>query len=158
MVEVTLALGLVTFCLLALVGLLPIGLQTVRTSKDEAAAINCMEQISNSIREALPQASPSVDYHAFGAYQTLVWSLGGSDVSVMLHNLSSSGFPTQSAPEQRYAARILIHPPANAFATGTASISVAWPAQATWNETLSEWQNAQGAVYTWFIFLPRPRT
>lgn len=158
LVEVALALGLVSFCLLALVGLLPMGLGTIKTSTNEAAAINCLEQIAGSIRGSTVQASGTDDHHyqASGAYKNLAWSLGGTEFSATLSNLSASGFPDSDTSEQRFTAHIQIKPPADAFSTGTASISVAWPVQATWNSTKSDWQNAQGAVHTWLVFSPNP--
>src|SRR5690606_36990460 len=52
LVEVALSLGLVSFCLLSVIGLLPIGLQSVRSTSDQAAAANAAERIALAIRKA----------------------------------------------------------------------------------------------------------
>jgi type II secretory pathway pseudopilin PulG len=159
LVEVTLALGLVSFCLLTLVGLLPVGLGSLKTSNDEAAATNCLEQIAGSIQVAVLQTNGTYSgkYQAsgaFGSYNTLAWSLGGSQFATTLNNLSASGFPGSGVNEQRFVAEVVITPPVDAFSTGTALISVAWPIQATWDATKNDWKNAQGSVRTLLIFLP----
>ncbi|MDR1190761.1 MAG: hypothetical protein LBK60_03730 [Verrucomicrobiales bacterium] len=157
LVEVTLALGVVTFCLLALVGLLPMGLDTVKVSNDESAAINCLEQITASIRRAQRQTDADGDtvYEAAGAYRVLRWTLGGAETVLTLNNLAPGGFPSADNGGRKYVARVKIFPPRDLMTRGAAQISVAWPAHAEWNEAQSDWQRAQGRVYCWLVFLPR---
>ena len=166
LVEVTLALGVVTFCLIALVGLLPVGLDTVKVSNDEAAAINCMEQIAASIRRAQPKIDEEgkvTHYEASGAYCDLQWpwplseEVAENGISFTLDKLSPGGFPSidkdSDANGRQYVARVTIYPPANSMSTGAAKISVAWPAHATWNQESEKWQRAQGKVDCWLVFL-----
>ena len=54
LVEVTLALGIVTFGLIAVMGLLPTGLNLARQSADEAAAVNILTDISSRLESAGP--------------------------------------------------------------------------------------------------------
>jgi hypothetical protein len=68
-----------------------------------------------------------------------------------LSSLSMAGTPTNGAVDKRLVARIEIHPPASPTSPGSARISVAWPQNATWTD---KWQNAQGSVSTWLVFLP----
>ncbi len=156
LVEVTLALAVVSFCLLTMVALLPIALGSMKTSRDEAVATNCMEQIAGAIQRASLQSSGpnSGKYQASGPYNALVWPLAGSTVNFDMTNLSTSGFPSAETSEKHFVARVQITPPANAFTTGTAFISVGWPVQAVWNTTTSNWKNAQGSTRTFLIFLP----
>jgi len=154
LVEVTLALGLTAFCLLALLGLVPVGLDSMRDSNDESGATTCLEQVSSSIREAMPSLADPAKYQALGAYGTLSWNLAGGDAKFDLENLSSSGFPTTGTDGQKFSAHIVIHPPASRLIPGTALISVAWPGRAKWDESKAAWQNAQGAVYGCVVFLP----
>jgi type II secretory pathway pseudopilin PulG len=164
LVEVTLALGVVTFCLIALVGLLPVGLDTVKVSNDEAAVINCMEQIAVSIRRAQPKTDEDgkvTHYEASGAYRDLKWPLSEevveNGISFTLDKLSPGGFPSidkdADVDGRQYVARVTIYPPANLMSTGAAKISVAWPAHATWNPESENWQRAQGKVDCWLVFL-----
>jgi type II secretory pathway pseudopilin PulG len=163
LVEVTVALGLVTFCLMALIGLLPIGLDSVRNSTAESGAINCMEQIAGAIRNGLPDANQPQTYRAAGAYGDLTWTLGAPAISTTLENLSASGIPSSNPRDRQFAAHVELTPPkvaqhppkvAQQFQAGTASIDIAWPAQATWDTANSRWSNAQGNVQTWVVFLP----
>jgi len=54
LVEVTLALGIVTFGLIAVMGLLPTGLNLAKQSADEVAAVNIMTGISLSLEKGSP--------------------------------------------------------------------------------------------------------
>jgi hypothetical protein len=144
---------MVTFCLLGLVGLLPLGLNSVKASRDGAAATNYLLQITDSISRA--QVSPGLprEFQAAGAFSNLSWQEGGGQVKVT-SLLTAGGTPSTTAADQRFAARIQLTPPAGASASGTALVSVAWPAAATWDEGKGEWKNAQGSVRTWLIFQP----
>lgn len=155
--EVTIALGLVAFCLIALVGLLPVGLDLVRDSAEEAATVNCMEQIVESLREASPEQGTPGTYRAAGAYsESLEWTLGGPRVEVDLNRLAPGGFPEATSQGPFYKARIEIIPPPNLTSTGAALVAIAWPAEARWDPTKKAWINAQGSVSTWVVFVPRP--
>ncbi len=50
MVEVTLALGVAAFCLLALLGLLPVGVQTNRAATQQTTANNILSAVVSDIR------------------------------------------------------------------------------------------------------------
>jgi uncharacterized protein (TIGR02598 family) len=176
LVEVTLALGLVTFCLLALLALLPAGLDTVKESQDEAAAVQCLERLAAAIREAPQEASVPGRYRVIGAYGNsldaggnpynsnpkIEWDLNAAGVvQVDLDKISAGGFPAPNAAEERFRARVEVTPPvyrANAnpvqYQPGRAFISVAWPTQAKWNTATYSWENAQGSVQTTVVLLP----
>lgn len=158
LVEVVLALGLVSFCMLPLLGLLPMGLGTIRDSRNEAAAALALEQIAISIRGARSSEVAPTNYQAQGAYSSLGWTVapGGGTVSNDFANISTSGIPTAIPTDAQLAARVQITPPASRISAGAALISVAWPVQAKWNAASGTWSNAQGSVSTWLIFLPEP--
>jgi len=153
LVEVTLAIGVFSFCLISLVGLMPVGLTAVKSAHEEAAAVNCLSYLATSIRKAGADVS-GTNYVALGCFSnSLSWSLGGSDFATTLSPLSMGGTPAATGFDQRLVARVEIHPPAGPATPGSARISVAWPQSATWT---TNWQNAQGSVSTWLVFLPRP--
>lgn len=153
MVEVALALGIISFCLIAIIGLLAQGLNVNRESREAAAASRCLEQIAASIRGATQSGTI---WTAGGAYSDLSWSLAGSPVNQTFFNINLAGTPSPSGTEPRMTARVELKPPADTFSTGSAFVSVAWPASATWNQGLTNWNNAQGSVSSWIIFLPQP--
>ncbi|PTY02547.1 hypothetical protein DB346_08340 [Verrucomicrobia bacterium LW23] len=151
--EVTLALGLVTFCLLLLMGLMLSGLNSMKASRDEVAAVSCLEQISDAIRSGIPTGTST--YQGGGPYGALTWTIGGAPVTYDLTNLSAGGYPTLTEADQIYAARVEITPPPDGRSPGRAMISVAWPRKsATWNSGTSSWENAQGSTGMWVYFLP----
>src|SRR6266404_4337351 len=66
LVELTLALGVAAFCLLAVFGLMPIGVQTNRNATSQTAAANIMASVLADIRttaKATPSATPSPLYN-----------------------------------------------------------------------------------------------
>jgi len=52
LVEVTLALGIVSFSMLAVVGLLPVGLQSIKNANEQAGAANVIGGIADALRKA----------------------------------------------------------------------------------------------------------
>jgi uncharacterized protein (TIGR02598 family) len=56
LVEITLALGIGAFCLLAVFGLMPVGVQTNRTATSQTAAANVMAAVIADLR-ATPKAN-----------------------------------------------------------------------------------------------------
>lgn len=153
LVEVTLALGMVTFCLLGLVGLLTLGLTTVKSSRDGDTAINSLVHITHAIKGNQRVSISSATYRAAGGYTDLEWTIDGQPVSTTT-GLSASGLPTDTVADHRFVAYIQLTPPATASASGSALISVAWPPEALWDPAISNWKNAQGSVRTWLIFMP----
>ena len=152
LVEVTLALGIVSFCLLSLTGLLTTGLTSVRESRDEAAAGAFLERLTQSLDSALVDSS-GTNYHAIGVYSNVTWSLGQAAQTYQLDKISASGQPSSTDP--RFVARVEITPPDDTMTSGRAIIRIAWPATAKWSESSQSWTNAQGSVSTWQVLLPK---
>jgi uncharacterized protein (TIGR02598 family) len=153
LVEVALALGIVSFCLLAIFGLQAQGLHLNQESRNAAAASRCLEQIVTSIRDATRNGS---NWTASAGYSDLTWSPGGGPVSRTFSNLNLAGTPSQGNAESRMTARVEVQPPKDAFSTGTAFVSVAWPATATWDASRTNWSRARGSMSARVIFLPQP--
>src|SRR5438046_2428415 len=60
LVEVTLALGVAAFCLLAVFGLMPIGVQTNRNATSQTRAANILSSAVSDLRNApVPKPTPS---------------------------------------------------------------------------------------------------
>lgn len=152
LVEVTLALGIVSFCLISLIGLLGTGLNSVRASRDNAAAGACLERIIQSLDAAQVDAS-GTNYQAVGAYSNVSWSLGESAQTYDLTGLSPSGLPSSDDP--RFVARVEISPPEGIMTSGSVLIRIAWPSSATWDEPSKSWKKAQGSLSSWLVLLPK---
>lgn len=148
LVEVAMAMGIASFCLLATVGLLPVGLDSIRVSREESGAANCLEQIARSLRSATPNSAGG--FHSTGGFGELSWS-GATGGSATFDNLSLDGLPADRSAEARLIGHVEISPIGSA-ATGQAMVTVAWPTTATWNTSTKRWENAQGSVTTWVVF------
>lgn len=153
LIEVTVALGIASFALLAVAGLLPVGLNSVKSSREEAAAAKCLEQISIAVRGATLGADGIC--RVGGGFSDLSWEQNGTTTPPVSYNdISLGGFRTTDVLDQRLAARIEVVSPAGSK-PGRALISVAWPKHAVWDETQEKWINASGSVSTWLTLMPQ---
>lgn len=148
LVEVVLALGLVSFCLLAIVGLLPVGLRSVKNANEESAAANALNQMASAIRNAT--TTDGITYLANGAFTEMAWNMDGATKS-FTQALALSGQP--DAANVRLQGHVILIAPASSTSPGRAQISVAWPASATWSG--GQWTKADGSISSGIIFIPR---
>jgi uncharacterized protein (TIGR02598 family) len=154
LIEVVMAVGIAGFALLAIVGLLPVGMKSVQNSTNQAAAANVVNGIANALRNA-EKMTPNSFSSSF-AGENITYTIAGAQTSISWDTLDLNGNDTNSV-SARLKARLVITPPSSANTNGTALISVAWPAQSpnlTWNG--SGWNNAQGHLTTGVQFLPPP--
>ncbi len=111
LVEVTLALGIITFGLIAVMGLLPTGLRLAKQSADEVAAVNIMTGISVSLEKAGTSANSG----------TATFTADGM-------RIPKTADPSYVATYAAYAAKWDIR---SGSVPPTALITVAWPAITT---------------------------
>jgi uncharacterized protein (TIGR02598 family) len=62
LVEVTLALGIAAFCLIAVFALVPVGVQTNRNATSQTAATNILSSVVSDIRASPPSNGASARY------------------------------------------------------------------------------------------------
>ena len=151
LVEVVLALGVVTFCLVSIVGLLPVGLKVVKNSHEESAAANALNQLASAIRDATSNTNTPGAYGAVGAFGSMTWSLGGAAANFS-NSLALNGQPAPSS-DARLVAHVEIVPPADAMSPGRALISIAWPMSAKWDAASSKWTKSEGSISSGIQFL-----
>jgi type IV pilus modification protein PilV len=154
LVEVVIAIGIVAFGMLAVVGLLPTGIKIARNSAEQAQAANLVAALADSVRGATTTNGTNYVYSFAGQSHSYV--VGGAATTLQISNLTLEGRMNNAAG--RLVAAATITPPANAAANGRAVISVAWPAVAgpAWNSASGTWDaKAEGAVTTAVQFLPR---
>lgn len=153
LVEVAISIGILSFCVLAVVGLLPVGLKSVQNANEQAAAAQVVAAIANSLRNATPGNGTYTFSYAGknGSFQ-----IGPNATGLSWTNLSMEG--TANEAYKRLAARMDLVPPADATSPGTATISVAWPVAANpvWNPQTRSWSNAEGSLSSGIIFLAPP--
>lgn len=152
LVEVVLAIGIVSFCLIAVLGLLPTGLKAVKNSNEQAGAAALISAIATSVRGA--STTDGISYTtAFGGKTIAFQSYGGAEILTRWTNLTLEGATNSTWP--RLSAVLVITPPSTAPAPVRAFISVAWPASATWNPRNFNWTRSEGSLSQSFQFLPR---
>ena len=119
LVEVTLALGVGAFCLIAVFGLLPVGVQTNQRATSQTAAASIMANVIADLRATPnpPRINTSVQYQIiFGTARTLYFDGAGQ-------------FATSLGPNSRYQLNVTF--PWTSGNTYGADLKVSWPAPAT---------------------------
>jgi uncharacterized protein (TIGR02598 family) len=153
LVEVVIALGVVSFALIAVFGLLPTGLKTVKNANEQAAAANVLGAIADAVRNASTNGSATT-YSNSIAGQGIGYTLGGAATTITLNNLTLEGGAASNF-SARLKAVVVITPPVSTTIPGRALISVAWPPQAVWGG--ASWsKTADGSVTSGIQFLPKP--
>jgi uncharacterized protein (TIGR02598 family) len=122
LVEVTLALGIISFGLIAIMGLVPKGLGIVKESADEAAALNILSAVSSDLQCVGSNTTDSACYEIpVDSVNSGKKYFDGDGNWLRDGAVSSDAVYVLSWTIQ---ARSLKGPP-------SASLSIAWPAEAT---------------------------
>jgi len=150
LVEVTLALGLVAFCLIAILGLIPVGLDSIRDGNRQAEASRIMKQIATGLHAAHADEDENYYLVAAGTLGEINWKVGDPEIGPLTGMMTASGTPTSSVADAMFSYSITIDPPADYWVTGRALIRIAWPAQAVWNG--SGWDKSTGNVTSLVLF------
>jgi uncharacterized protein (TIGR02598 family) len=119
LIEVTLALGVAAFCLIAVFGLMPVGVQTNRNATSQTAATNIVAAVVADLRATPnpPRINTSVQYQiTFGTAKALYFDGAGQ-------------FTTSLGPNSRYQLNVIF--PWTSGNTYGADLKVTWPAAAT---------------------------
>lgn len=119
LVEVVLALGVATISLVAICGLLPVGLQTSHNAIEESASADISSAISADLRSTPATSSNSVQYNI-----SIPGATGGGGTTLYF---DSEGRVSAAAATSRY--RVTITFPANvgSRAATLVNIRVTWP-------------------------------
>ncbi|MGI8955849.1 MAG: Verru_Chthon cassette protein B [Chthoniobacterales bacterium] len=115
LVEVTLAIGIAAFCLIALFGLMPIAVQTNRNATSQAAATNLISSVIADMRATTSPTSPQYAI-TFGITKTLYFDGAGQ-------------FATSLGANSRYRASVTF--PSSPAGLSYSDINLTWPAAAT---------------------------
>ncbi len=155
LVEVCLALGIVAFALIPLVGLLSVGLDSYRNSNMRGRAAQAVGQVTSCIQLAKVVTDPSTG-QSTGVYVAAApmdninitrspvdasqsgvppmhWSLAtdrqsalGAKVQYTVY-FDANGQVVAANANPQLVAMVILTPPTSAFDTGFAQIAVAWP-------------------------------
>ena len=119
LVEVSLALGVAAFCLIALFGLLPLGLKTNQNSISQTAAATLLSSVVADLRATPKTSQTSRQYEiTFGTAKVLFFDTEGRAVTPADPNMNRRYRLTVTFPSS----------PAGAFAPRFVSLKVSWPA------------------------------
>ena len=117
LIEVTLALGIAAFCLVAVFGLVPVGVQTNRNATSQSAATNIVSAVIADLRGTPTVSNTSSQFAiTFGTPRTLYFDGAGQAVTLLATN-------------SRYQVNITF--PSSPTGLRYADIKVTWPAAAT---------------------------
>jgi uncharacterized protein (TIGR02598 family) len=124
LVELTLALGVAAFCLIAVFGLMPVGVQTNRNATSQTAATNVMAAVISDLRGTTKANTTSAQFGiTFGTNRCMV----GCPQSPLYFD-SSGQFTTSLGANSRYQLNVTWSGPAG---LRYADLKVSWPAPAT---------------------------
>lgn len=131
LVEVTLALGVASLCLVTIFGLLPVGLQTNQDAIQQAAAANALGAVIADLR-ATPMTIPRGEATASRQFAINIPANPVSDTTTTTLFFSSEGqFSTSTNSRSQYHLTITFLPNAGSRAATRAHLKMTWPAQAS---------------------------
>jgi uncharacterized protein (TIGR02598 family) len=119
LVEVTLALGVAGFCFIAVLGLLPVGVQTNQRAISQTAATGILSSVVADLRATPAAATTSTQYGI---------ALSASSTTTLYFD-SQGQFATSAGPNSRYRLTVTIPTnPAGPNAATFAYLRMTWPA------------------------------
>ena len=127
LVEVTLALGVAAFCLIAVFGLIPVGVQTSRNATSQTAATNIIALVVADLR-ATPKTAPKSQLFCvtFGSPRTVFFDSQGQCSSDLAGLIPCSCIAGNVTLQARYRVNVTF-PPSTGSLT-YANVKVTWPA------------------------------
>jgi uncharacterized protein (TIGR02598 family) len=136
LVELTLALGIAAFCLIAVFGLVPVGVQTNRNATSQTAATNILSSVVSDIRASPPGQTASARYRVNRAKGT----------PTLLYFDGQGQSTTSLGPNSRYRLYVKIaNNPAGVVYPNYVWLKVSWPAAV---DTINTTITPSGSVET----------
>ena len=132
LVEVTLALGVAAFCMIAVFGLLPVGVQTNQRATSQTAATSIMANVIADLRSTPkpPSINTSVQYQIrFRTSKTLYFDSSGRCSTDLAGSTKPDGSLWSPPIQTRYQLNLTF--PWTSGLTYGADLKVTWPAAAT---------------------------
>ncbi len=126
LIEVTLAIGIAAFCLIAVMGLIPIAVQTNRNATSQTAATNIIASVMADMRSTTSATSPQYRI-TFGAAKTLYFDSVGQ-VSCDLAGTQKADCVSAWSPAIQTRYRLTATFPTSPTGLSYADIRVTWPA------------------------------
>ena len=135
LVEVTLALGIASFCLIAVFGLLPTGLNSIKASLAQTAATNLLTAIDADLRAA-PNPAPGGTAQTSMQFGIAIPAAGGTATSAdspITKLIDEKWQVVNTASDARYLLSVWMTPSsaANPKQATIVRLLLTWPAAAT---------------------------
>lgn len=147
LIEVVIALSVISFGLIATLGLLPVGLGAQRQAVNQARGLQSLTEISRAVRDIYVNTNGTTSFPQ--PLQNLTPGQAGETSFSILAN----GQITESSTGEVRARGYIRQYPTTANGVIPIYISIAWPSAAT--RTASGWSNYQGSVES-FTFTGSP--
>lgn len=136
LVEVTLALGIASFALIAVFGLLPVGVSSNRTSLEQTGAASLLTAVAADMRAAPIMASGSSTSRS-PVFRIEIPSTSSPGIR---HVYCAEDGSRTSAENARYLVSVGMTPPSTGKRSATSvRILITWPATANANVQPDEW-------------------
>lgn len=151
LVEVTIALGIIAFCVISVVALLPMGmnsLQSARERRNGTEVLNLLAGDLLSKRQTLAGMNSLP-----GVFSNYSWSIGGTNVTGVLEVPADGRQASSGGDLTTMQVFFSIDPPKDRWSAGLARLSVAWPGSAT-RKPDNTWANARGHSDAVIYFSP----
>jgi uncharacterized protein (TIGR02598 family) len=130
LVEVTLALGVAAFCLIAVLGLLPASIKTQQASIQQTTANSIISQIFSDLRADLRLPPGLASHETDGGFQPPLHGHWLQRLTPDTLYFTQEGKPVNSGQDIAvFRATITYNPLPPTGSTSLASITVSWPAQ-----------------------------
>lgn len=135
LVELTLALGIAAFCLMAVFGLMPVGVQTSRNASSQTASTSILANVVSDLRRA-PVPRPTPTPVRSSLYGIMIPATGDANGTPQILYFDENGrfatsiaAPSPSPWVPRYQLRVTFPSPApNNSGSTYADLKVTWPA------------------------------
>ncbi len=129
LVEVTLALGISAFCLVAIFGLLPVGLSTSQSAIQQTAANGILSAVISDLRATPPTQPPGQPVYSQEYSIPIPANPVSSPPAAVTVFFNESGGKALTAPEARYRLTAQFLPNGSSAAAATfVNLMVSWPA------------------------------
>lgn len=143
LVEVTLALGIISFALVAVMGLIPTGLNTQRQAVDQSFGVQGLNDVAQALQGVYISTNGSTNFPA--PLESLSFAAGTASLTIY-----EDGSLTNTSSPPR--AQVFIDKKTPIGNTLPVFVSVAWPQTATHNGT--GWSDARGSASTFLYLTP----
>ncbi len=134
LIEICISMGIISFALLSVIALIPIGLKGNHDAIDRAFATQSLKTVSIALQNATVDENSRSHFTALAPFNRespegiLEWKIGGAEFQKTIL-IDASGIPTGDRAQAVEAIVIALEPPQDFISMGKALIVIVWPVQ-----------------------------